>query len=232
MAMTRRPPAGKHWKVQISRPRNTGDIAPASSEPARARDLPPHVAQHVPVRPFSLDADKFAANLRSSRKETAGGPSGMTNEHLRPLLDNPRDMHLFCRVAELLARGDVPEGVALILGRERITALQKLGGGVRAIAAGDVVRRLVARTIAQQLGKAVEVATAPFPVRTQAWSEVDPESTVLSIDGISTCDLISRRAMLSALARVEGVGRSFPSTTPFPSIGVGGRSRSGSRRRE
>ena len=39
----------------------------------------------------------------------------MTNEHLRPLLDNPRDMHLFFRVAELLARGDVPEGVALIL---------------------------------------------------------------------------------------------------------------------
>ena len=70
------------------------DLAPGTQtlrqlrqRPARARDpLPEHIAQHVPVRPLSLD---------SSRKGTAGGPSGMTNEHLRPLLDNPRDMHLF-----------------------------------------------------------------------------------------------------------------------------------------
>ena len=77
----------------------------------------------------------------------------MTNEHLRPLLDNPSDMHLFFRVAELLARGDVPEGVALILRRGRMTALQKPAGGVRGIVAGDVVRRFVARTITQQLEK-------------------------------------------------------------------------------
>ena len=33
---------------------------------------------------------------------------------------------------------------------------------MRGIVAGDVIRRLVARTVAQQLGKAVENATAPF----------------------------------------------------------------------
>ena len=42
----------------------------------------------------------------------------MTNEHLRPLLDNPRELHLFFRVAELLARGQVPESVASVLRRE------------------------------------------------------------------------------------------------------------------
>ena len=91
--------------------------------------------------------------------------------------------------------------------------------------AGDVVRRLVARTIAiaQQLGIAVEGATAPFQYALatragteciahalQALSEVDPESTVLSIDGISAYDLISRRVMLSTLARVEGGGQVLP----------------------
>ena len=88
-----------------------------------------------------------------------------------------------------------------------MTALQKLGGGVRSIVAGDIVRRLVARTIAQQLGKVVERATAPFQYALatragseciahalQALSEVNPESTVLSIDGNSAYDLISRRA--------------------------------------
>ena len=48
-----------------------------------------HGAEH------ELDEQKFAANLRSSRRGTAGGPSGMTNEHLRPLLDNSRVMHTF-----------------------------------------------------------------------------------------------------------------------------------------
>ena len=43
-----------------------------------------------------------------------------------------------------------------------MTALQKSGGGVPGIVVGDVVRRLVGRTIAQQLSKAVEGATAPF----------------------------------------------------------------------
>ena len=49
--------------------------------------------RHVPRTPFALAEDKFGANLRSSRRGTAGEPSGITNEHLRPLLDSERDMH-------------------------------------------------------------------------------------------------------------------------------------------
>ena len=80
-----------------------------------------------------------------------------------------------------------------------MTALQKSGGGVRGIVVGDVVRRLVGRTIAQQL---MEGATAPFQYALstkagcecvahalQALSELNPEATVLSIDGISAYDL-------------------------------------------
>ena len=54
-----------------------------------------------------------------------------------------------------------------------MTALQKPGGGVRGIVAGDVVTRLVARTISQQLGKAVEGATAPcqYALSTRAGCE-------------------------------------------------------------
>ena len=125
------------------------DLAPGTEatltqlrrRPARPQDpLPPEIAHFEPASLFSLDKDKFAANLRSSRRGTAGGPSGMTNEHLRPLLDNPRELHLFFRVAELLARGQVPENVASVLRKGRMTTLQKPGGGVRGIVAGDVVR--------------------------------------------------------------------------------------------
>ena len=44
----------------------------------------------------------------------------------------------------------------------RLTALRKPDGGVRGIVVGDVVRRLASRTVAQQLGEAVKLATSPF----------------------------------------------------------------------
>ena len=43
-----------------------------------------------------------------------------------------------------------------------MTALRKKYGGVRGIVAGEVIRRLTARTRAQLLGLVVEAATAPF----------------------------------------------------------------------
>ena len=54
-----------------------------------------------------------------------------------------------------------------------MTALAKPDGGVRGIVAGDVIRRLVARTMAQQLGDAVEAATSPYQyaLRTKAGCE-------------------------------------------------------------
>ena len=103
-----------------------------------------------------------------------------------------------------------------------MTALVKFDGGVRGIVVGDVIRRLVARTMAQQLGQAVETATAPCQcaLRTKAGcecvahvlqglTELDPQATITSMDGISAFDLISRRAMLEGL-RVEGGSSALP----------------------
>ena len=73
----------------------------------------------------------------------------------------------------------------------------------RGIVAGDVVRRLVSRTIAQQLSATVETATAPHQCALstkagteciahvlQSLTELHPEATVTSIDGITAYDLI------------------------------------------
>ena len=99
----------------------------------------------------------------------------------------------------------------------RLTALSKLDGCVRGIVAGDVFRRLVARTMAQQLSTAVSAATGPhqYALSAHAWceciahalqglTEMDPRATVTSIDGVSAFDLISRGAMRSGLLQVEG----------------------------
>ena len=87
---------------------------------------------------------------------------GMSAEHLRPVLEGPRVLHSFSRVAESLATVQVTQEVVDGSRLGRITALQKPTGGVRGIVVGDIIRRLVGRAIAQHLGPAVERATSPF----------------------------------------------------------------------
>ena len=101
------------------------------------------------------------------------------------------------QVAEGFSRGVVPDSTVQILRIDRMTALRKKDGGVRGIVVGEVIRRLVARTVAQQLGPAVEAATSPFQYALstragcecishvlQVLSELDADATVTSIDGI------------------------------------------------
>ena len=91
----------------------------------------------------------------------------------------------------------------------RITALSKPDGGVRGITVGDILRRLVSRTVAQQYSKRVEIATALFQhaLSTRVGCEciahviqtligIDEEATVVSIDGVGAFDSISRNGML------------------------------------
>ena len=117
---------------------------------------PAEVIRHRPEVLFALDEDHLNKNLRSATRGAAGGPSGMAVEHLQPLLDHPKGLRLFFQVAERLARGQVPEEIQAAIRMGRLTALRKADGGVRGIVAGDVVRRLVARTMSQQLMDAVQ----------------------------------------------------------------------------
>ena len=149
-----------------------------------------------------------------SRRGAAGGPSGMTMEHLRLLLHEARGLELFSELCSRLAQAKVPPPVIDMLRAGRLTALAKPDGGVRGIVAGDVIRRLVARTMAHQMAEIVERATTPhqYALSTrggcecvahvlQGLTELDPETTVTSIDGIGAYDTISREAMLRACNR-------------------------------
>ena len=192
--------------------------------PPLPRDpLPEAILEHEPEVSFSLEARRFAANLRSSRRGAAAGLSGMTTDHLRLVLDQVRDTHMLCQMADQFTQARTPPAVHNILRLGRLTALQKPRGGVRGIVVGDVLRRLVARTMAQQLGKAVEAATAPYQyalstrARTecvahalQVLTEMDPMTTIVSIDGVGAYDSISRKAMLEALVSIPGGSAVLP----------------------
>ena len=86
----------------------------------------------------------------------------MTANHLRPILESEADTAAMGRMATDLARADIPLPILTALRMGRLTALQKPTGGVRGVVTGEVFRRLVARSIAQQLACTMEVATSPF----------------------------------------------------------------------
>ena len=111
-----------------------------------------------------------------------------------------------------------------------MTALQKPDGGVRGIATGTSFRRLVARTLARQFGKAVEATCAPFQFALstragtdcvghaiRAVTDANPMCTVLSIDGIGAYDHVYRSAMLAKLHEVPSLQGLLPSPeVPMP----------------
>ena len=89
-----------------------GALRDAIRRPANPREpMPAELTNFVTPRVFELDEAEFNRNLRSSRRGAAAGSSGMTMEHLRPLLNDARSLHSFFLVAEQLARVQVPDGV-------------------------------------------------------------------------------------------------------------------------
>ena len=110
----------------------------------------------------------------------------------------------------------------------RMTALKKPAGGIRGIVVGDVIRRLMARTVAQQVATNVEQATAPFQYAlstragcecvshvVQALCEANPNTTIVSVDGVSAYDTISREAMMRGLLDMEGGETVLPFVRQF-----------------
>ena len=185
--------------------------------------VPPEIMSHTLRVPFALDSDKFLKNVRSAKRGAAAGSSGVTVEHLRPLLDSVTDQQWLCKLAEQFAQGRITPTVIEAIRMGKMTALRQANGGVRGIVVGDVVRRLVVRTMAQQLAPEVESATAPFQYALstragsechviQGLSELNPDSTLMSIDGISAYDQTSRAAMLDGLY-VERPSRSSACST-------------------
>ena len=81
---------------------------------------------------------------------------------------------------------------------------------------GDILRRLVARTTAQQVSTEAEAATALLQYAQstrarcecvahvmQALTDLNLDSTIVSIKGIGAYDMISRNAMLEGLLQME-----------------------------
>ena len=110
--------------------------------------LQANIDQFVPAQPLQLPAHKLLTALRRSRKGAAPGPSGLTADTLRLVLDDEATTALFVEVCQHLAQARVPLNIAQAIGLGRMVALTKPNGGIRGLVVGDVLRRVVARCIA------------------------------------------------------------------------------------
>ena len=167
-------------------------------------------------------------NLRRARKGAAPGPSGYTSEVLRLVLDDEGATSQFVAVATRIANAELPAQITEALGLGRLVALQKPNGRVRGIVVGDLLRRLVARCLAQTYAPQIHTACKPhqFALSTRAGTEAivhaltaaaesNPTHTILSVDGIGAYDTISRASMLQGLLTVPEANCCLPFVRQF-----------------
>ena len=146
----------------------------------------------------------------------APGPLGMTVEHLRPLLDNPRDVHALFLMAGQLAQQKQPS-VHFVWASLPWGSPQEEWGA------------LLLETLFEDLCHAQSLSSSMMLSRMQhhfskhcphgqdeciahalqALCEQDPNATILSVDGIGAFHLVSRGAMLQGLHNVS------PASVPF-----------------
>ena len=192
---------GRRWRQQWSRPERNKHWICCRIRPA---------GHHIPEQPCRITSQNSSPRCRwictaFTPPEEELGPSGMTAEHLKPMLETEVDSRYLYEVAVGFARGEAPQEVVNAL-MGRMTALQKDDGGVRGIVVGDVFRRLVAR-VQQSWGECHSPFQFALSTRAgcesvthviRAATDINDRTTIVSVDGIGAYDSISRNSMLEA----------------------------------
>ena len=205
-------PEGQLGEVSRARQCLTGaSVAQGNEESFRAMQdrRPQEVVKEIPAdvlnfQPVVLDRSIFLKSPQTARRGSSSpGPGGYTYEHFKALMDDTAGFALFFEAASSFAQAKFPTVIAIPLLSARLTALVKEDGGVRGIATGCTLRRLVARSLARQFSKDFEEECAPFqyavstPAGTdcvghvlRAATDNDHNATILKVDGIGAYDCV------------------------------------------
>ncbi len=194
---------------------------------ARMQDKHPaacHPLDWTRLRPVSpaaspnLDQELVAKMVRSFLKGSAGGPSGLKPQHIKDAAIPGCEDELFrvlAVVLSMLARGDVPQEVRPFLCGASLVALPKEDGGLRPIAVGECLRRLVGKCLAHSASAQARERLEPLQVGVgtpggaeavihvvRNWCSrhhADPNRVLLKVDVENAFNSVDRQAILEAV---------------------------------
>ena len=168
-----------------------------------SRDVPPLVFTQLEV---------FKA-VKSFRKGSAPGPSGLRPEHLKVAVKSPspnrsdKALEALTKLVNVMAAGKVPAEVSRYLCGARLHAALKKDGGIRPIAVGNILRRLTSKLVAVRLAQKAATKLAPHQLgvgvrggcegivhTVRQVLEQNPEKWLLQVDLINAFNLANRDA--------------------------------------
>ena len=200
-----------------------------SLHPPATDDLPPWLQDFQPTTPFVLSEEVLKRSLHNAPRLSAGGPSGWTYEFLRDLCPCDDEAGLFpllFTVCSRIAQGQAPPFAYRTLTMARLLAIQKPdSSGIRPVAIGETLARLVGRAMVVQLRDALQQALMPlqFGIAVQGGTEAvvlgiraalqaHPDWVVLKVDVSNAFNSVHRSSFFEAL--LAG-GEEFRSILPF-----------------
>lgn len=128
--------------------RNPDEQSLADLEALHPRRTEPMPDLPAPARPTPVSTDEALRALRSFGRRTSPGACGMRPEHLLECIKGDVTGSLLFHLTSLvnvLRQGGLPPDIAHIVAGATLTGIAKKGGGTRPIAAGETLRRLVAK---------------------------------------------------------------------------------------
>jgi len=208
------------------------DVTAASlrtKHPARAASDSPSPAPSSNESPLCLLESDILAAIKSFVPGSAGGPDGLRPQHLKDLTSasagdaGRRLLTSLTDFANMCLSGRVPAEIQPVFCGAALCALNKKDGGIRPIAVGSTLRRLVAKCACRavtakmserflpiQLGFGVPRATEAAAHATRRFvADLQPGCGLLKLDFCNAFNTIRRDAMFDA------VRQELPELYPF-----------------
>jgi hypothetical protein len=185
----------------------------------------PHPLSSLPPAPspsdcplLSIPPDMIGRTILSFPPGSAGGPDGLRPQHLKDLINTSSSsvssfLASLSAFVSLVLKGETPAEIRPLFFGARLTAINKKGGGIRPIAVGCTLRRLVAKIASslvlsdlssllasRQLGYGVK-GGAESAVHAARWylQNLRPGHGVLKLDFRNAFNSIRRDIMLHSV---------------------------------
>ena len=179
---------------------------------------------HAPLSVTSTQVVKAALRFN---KGSAGGPSGLRPEHLRVVLQSSNTRRdsaavALTRLLNNMMAGKVPAPVAPYLCGARLHAGLKKDGGLRPIAVGDLLRRLVSKCAAAEVADKAAALFAPLQlgvgIRGGCEAIIHAARQAVNKAGdkfVMRADLINAFNVADRATALQEVAQHFPELLPW-----------------